>query len=131
MEQCEIGWLPVNLSHKIGEGVSASVYKYKTNGKFLAVKCFCNPITKKKNIQRIAKKLLPIAQENIVQFVRYSLRPSILVFEYCELNIDGEFVHTVSQVLEIWNDDKKYNFWRDWTYQYNLQRVLKHFMILV
>ena len=49
MEQCEIGWLPVNLSHKIGEGVSASVYKYKTNGKFLAVKCFRNPITKKKN----------------------------------------------------------------------------------
>ena len=86
---------------------------------------------KKKKIQRIAKKLLQIAQENIVQFLRYSLRPSILVFEYCELNIDGEFVHTVSQVLEIWNDDEKYNFWRDWTYQYNLQRVLKHFMILV
>ena len=91
---------------------------------------FRNPITKKKN-PIIAKKLLQIAQEKIVQFVRYSLRPSILVFEYCELNIDGEFVHTVSQVLEIWNDNEKYNFWRDWTYQYNLQRVLKHFVILV
>ena len=109
MEQYEIGWLPVNFSHKIGEGVAATVYKYKTKGKFLAVKCFRNPITKKK-IQRIAKKSLQIAQENIVQFVGYSLRPSILVFEYCELNIDGEFVHTVSQVLEIWNNDEKYKF---------------------
>ena len=53
---------------------------------------------------------MQIAQENVVQFVGYSLRPSILVFEYCELNIDGEFVHTVSQVLEIWNDDESYNF---------------------
>ena len=34
----------------------------------------------------------------------------MLLFEYYELNIDGEFVHTVSQVLEIWNDDDKYNF---------------------
>ena len=109
MEQYEIGWLPVNFSHKIGEGVAATVYKYKTNGKFLEVKCFRNPITKKK-IQRIAKKLLQIAQENVVQFVGYSLRQSILVFEYCELNIDGEFAHTVSKVLEIWNDDEKYNF---------------------
>ena len=61
-------------------------------------------------IQLIAKELLQIAQENVVQLVGYSFRPSILVFEYCDLNIDGEFVHTVSQVLEIWNDDGKYNF---------------------
>ena len=61
-------------------------------------------------IQIIAKELLQIAQENVVQLVGYSFWPSILVFEYCELNIDGEFVHTVSQVLEIWNDDEKYNF---------------------
>ena len=26
------------------------------------------------------------------------------------MNIDGEFVHNVSQVLGIWNDDEKYNF---------------------
>ena len=53
---------------------------------------------------------MPIAQENVVQFVGYSLQPSILVFEYCEFHIDGEFVHTVSQVLEIWNEDEKNNF---------------------
>ena len=94
---------------KIGEGASAIVYKYERQNNVLALKLFRNPLNRRKTI-RIAEKLISINHQNVVQCFGYSFRPSCLAFEYCELLIDGEVIHNVSQLLSIWNDDELFIF---------------------
>ncbi len=93
---------------KIGEGGSAIVYTYELAGKHAALKTFRNPLSRRKT-EKIVKKLVELKHENLVRFLGYSLQPSCIALEYCELNFDGEIVHNASQLLDIWNDEENFN----------------------
>ena len=94
---------------KIGEGGSSIVYLHELDGKKVAIKHFRTLLTKRKT-DKIVKKLLLLKHQNLIEFLGYSIEPSTLILEYCSVNIDGESASSVSQVLEIWNEDNKFVF---------------------
>ena len=109
LEKYELSDLPINFSHKIGEGASAEVFRYRSESKIMAIKIFRNAISCRKTL-RVVRKLVSLEHKNVVQFLGYSLRPSALGFDYCKLMIENEYIHNVAELLEIWNDDEKYVF---------------------
>ena len=99
----------INIGQKIGEGGSANVYKAWYMMRPMAIKQFKNKINKRKTI-KVSKNLLGLKQENIVEFLGYSFKPSAFAFEYCEIIIDGEVINNVSELLELWNDNDNFDF---------------------
>lgn len=109
----EILNLPLNFSEKIDEGSYANIYKfiisYKNEKKKAAIKVLKKQFSKKK-ILEVANKLSKLNHENIVQFQGYSLRPSAVCFEICEVSVEGELVNNVSQLIQIFNEGNHFVF---------------------
>ena len=109
LEKYELSDLPINFGHKIGEGASAEVFRYRSGSKIMAIKIFRNAISCRKTL-RFVRKLVSLEHKNVVQFLGYSLRPSALGCKYCQLMIENEYIDNVAELLEIWNDDENYFF---------------------
>ena len=99
----------INIAEKIGESGSANVYKAWHMMRPMAIKQFKNKVNKRKTI-KVSEKLLGLKQENIVEFLGCSFKPSAFAFEYFEVIIDGEVINNVNELLELWNDDDNFNF---------------------
>ena len=101
--------LNFHVMEVIGEGASASIHLHEINGRNIALKRFKIPISKRKT-EKIAHKLFNLKHKNLVSFLGYSLKPSVIFLEYCILNIGDESVHSTTQLLEIWNEDDVFIF---------------------
>ena len=103
----EVGDLPVNLINKIDEGTSASVYHFELWKKPAAVKVLKKQFSKRKMLE-ISTKLQKLKFVNIVRFRGYSLRPSAIFFEYCAVEVNGEIVNNLSQLISILNENVRF-----------------------
>ena len=56
---------------------------------------------------KAAYSLRKLHHVNVVRFRGYSIRPSALVFEYCEVIVnDGIIVHSLREILDVFNDEE-------------------------
>ena len=74
MEKNELSDLPINFSHKIGEGASAQIFRYRSESKIMAIKILEMQSVAGKLL--VVRKLVSLEHKNVVQFFGYSLRPS-------------------------------------------------------
>ncbi|XP_066926505.1 uncharacterized protein [Clytia hemisphaerica] len=105
---CEIKDLPINFSNKIGKGSYANVYKHKVRRKDAAIKIFKMNMTKQ-NVLNTAFNLRKLKHINVCRFRGFSIRPSGLAFELCELDVEGEIVHDVAELMEVFCENDYYN----------------------
>ncbi|XP_065680624.1 calcium/calmodulin-dependent protein kinase type IV-like isoform X1 [Hydra vulgaris] len=91
--------IPLIFCTKIGEGTSASIFKYELKGDPVVVKIFKLFLSKKRTLQ-VADKLRKLVCPHLVVFRRYSLRPSAFIFDFCKNN--------VSQMIKIFNENNHY-----------------------
>ena len=54
----------------------------------------------------IASQLVKLQNINAVHFHGFSARPSALLFEYCSINIDGEIITNVEELVGVFNENK-------------------------
>lgn len=101
--------LPINFTEKIGEGGSAIVCKYTVRKKVAAVKLWKQELPKRK-VLKVCEKLRKLRCPNIVRFRGYSLRPSAFIYEYCSMNIEGDDITNVAQLIDIWNEMSYFEF---------------------
>ena len=101
--------MPINLVSKLGEGTSASVFKYDIGNKQTAVKLIKNQFSRRKTIL-IATKLKKLQHENIVNFLGYSVRPTALFFELCATYVEGIEVNNLSQMIGVLNEGEIFLF---------------------
>uniref|UniRef100_A0A7M5WYP1 non-specific serine/threonine protein kinase n=1 Tax=Clytia hemisphaerica TaxID=252671 RepID=A0A7M5WYP1_9CNID len=71
--------------------------------KATAVKLFKNQVIKRK-ISQIAKKLRQLEHPNLVRFIGFSSKPSALVFEFCQVSIDGNEFNNLAQLVNYKNE---------------------------
>ena len=111
IKHCEVGNMPLNLSNKVGEGTAAMIYKFSLRNKDAAVKCFRQPISKRKILQ-VAVKLRELKHNNIVRFRGYSVKPSALFFEFCAVKVEDDVAHNLTQLISLLNELDIF-IWRD------------------
>ncbi|XP_047135313.2 probable serine/threonine-protein kinase DDB_G0272254 [Hydra vulgaris] len=99
--------IPLIFCTKIGEGTSASIFKYELKGDPVAVKIFKHSLSKKRTLQ-VADKLRKLVCPHLVVFRGYSLRPSAFIFDFCGVNVGDECVNNVSQMIKIFNENDHY-----------------------
>ena len=87
--------IPMHPENKIDEGSASIILKIELRGKAAAVKNF------KQQLPTL--KILKMACSLRVRFRGYSARPSALIFELCEMNVHGEVVHNVGQLVSMFN----------------------------
>lgn len=104
IKYCEVASLPLNFSNKIDEGSYAHIYKSNVRNKVAAIKVLKKQFSKKKILQ-IAIKLRNLDNVNIVRFRGYSLRPTALCFELCEISVNGLIINNVTQLIEAFNEN--------------------------
>ena len=94
----------------IGAGSFSNVYLYKSdNGKNAAIKIFKQQVSTRK-MEKLVTRLLSISHENVVAFVGFSLKPAAVSFEYCEVCIGQDEVHTMKELIEIFQDENYVRF---------------------
>lgn len=104
LKRWEVADITCNASKIIGEGSSAVVSTQEHAGMTLAVKQF-KQVVSKRNILNIAYSLRAVRHSHIVRFYGYSLRPSAIVFEYCEVAFeDGGPCHNLGELINNFND---------------------------
>nr|XP_047145638.1 putative serine/threonine-protein kinase [Hydra vulgaris] len=81
--------IPLIFCTKIGEGTSASIFKYELKGDPVAVKIFKYSLSKQRTLQ-VADKLRKLVCPHLVVFRGYSLRPSAFIFDFCGVNVGDE-----------------------------------------
>ena len=94
-------------SRIIDEGSYAVIYKYEFRGKDAAAKAFCQQLSKKRVLE-ISNQLRQLRHENIIRFRGYSVRPSALVFEFCEVELGGDVVNNLRQLITIFNENEHF-----------------------
>ena len=105
VEKYEILSLPLNLNDIIGEGSFSRVYFFMWKKNNCAIKMFKKQFSDKK-VYTTVSNLVKLCNDNIVQFVGYSLRPCALVFEYCSVKMDERIVvHTLRELISEFNDN--------------------------
>ena len=92
------------MDTKLGEGTSAIIYQCMVENEWTAAKCTKMQFSKRKII-KVAEKLRKLCHTNIVRFRRYSLHPTTIFPELCQVNIDGMYVHNLSQLISELNDN--------------------------
>ena len=112
MEQFEIeaaGNLRID-KNLIGAGSFSNVYLYKNhNGENAAIKIFKEQLSKRK-MKKLVTRLLSVCHRNVVGFVGFSLKPAAVSFEYCEVCIGQDEVHTMKELIEIFQDENYVSF---------------------
>ena len=63
-----------------------------------------------KKIKNFASRALSIRHQNVVAFCGFSLDPSGLSFEYCEVRLAGRTIHTLSGLIQIVTEDRQFVF---------------------
>ena len=58
----------------------------------------------------MAEKLRKLEDVNVVSFRGLSVHPAALLFEFCYVEIDGLFCHSLNEVLAILNDNQYCDF---------------------
>ena len=96
--------ISLSFSTTIGEGTSASIFKYEYKREPVALKVFKQSLFKKKTLQA-ADKLRKLVCPYLVVFKEYSLRPSVFILDFCGVNIGDECKNNVSQLIKIFNDN--------------------------
>lgn len=92
----------LNFDEKVDDGTSASIFRHKLGRKSVAARVFkTNNITVKKMFT-ICFNLRKLNYSHIVEFIGYSIRPSILFFEYCCFKYDTD-VYNLSTLLAMFN----------------------------
>ena len=106
----EVKDLALNASNEvIGQGSSASVYKFLLRGKIAAAKQFHVHLTRK-SIVKAATTLIKLKHENVCRLRGLSYRPAVLLFEYCFVDIDGQLLHNLRELLSLFNENLYFNF---------------------
>jgi serine/threonine protein kinase len=54
--------------------------------------------------------LMKLQNVNVVRFCGYSIRPTALLFGYCEVDVNGTKVNNLSQLLSLYNDNAYFVF---------------------
>ena len=101
---CHVANMPLNLNDKIDEGTSAYIYKLKLRGKEAAVKLLKKQFSKLK-ILEVSIKLRKLNDANVIRFRGYSVRPSALLFEFCEVKLSDMSANNISQLITIFNEN--------------------------
>ena len=102
--------LSLNASNElIGHGSSASVYKFVLRDTIAAAKQF-NVHLSRKTVTRAATTILKLQNNHICRLRGLSYRPSVLIYEYCSLDLDGEIINNLKQLLTTFRDNDYFNF---------------------
>jgi len=81
----------------------------KVRKKEAAIKIFKQPL-QKKQVLEIAMKLRQLIHDNVVRFRGYSLRPSGLAFELCELTVTNDLtVNNVAELMDVFGENEYFN----------------------
>ena len=108
IKHCEVTNIPINLTEKIDEGSYATVFKIQVRNKPAAVKVLKKQFSKRK-ILEVSIKLQKLKHPNVVRFRGYSVRPSAIFFEFCEVCIEQEEnVHNIAQLIEVFNQNNHF-----------------------
>lgn len=106
---CEVNDIPLNLTNKIGEGSFATIFKYNIRKKPAALKVLRQNISKKKLLET-SIKLRNLKHENVVRFRGYSIKPSVIIFELCELVVESDIiVNNLTELVNIFNENNHFN----------------------
>ena len=102
--------IPMHMSDEnlVGEGSFSKVYNFKLRGEACACKVYKNQYSQFK-LYQLAEKLRKLEDVNVVSFRGLSVRPAALLFEFCYVEIDGLFCHSLNEVLAILNDNKYFD----------------------
>ena len=104
LKHLEVADITCNSARIIGEGASAVVSKQEHGGKIVAVKRF-KQVVSKKTILNIANSLRALKNSHIVRFCGYSLRPSAILYEYCQVSFEDGFIcHNLRALISNFND---------------------------
>lgn len=102
--------LALNASNElIGHGSSASVYKYTLRGKTAAAKQFKCHLSRK-TLAKAASTILGLRNEHICRLRGLSYRPPVLLYEYCSLQLEGETLHNLKELLSMFNDNQHFDY---------------------
>ena len=117
--------MTLNLTNRIDEGATSTVYKFTLRKKAAAVKLYKKQFGKKK-ITAVVQKLKALRHPNIVRLRGYSTRPSALIFEYCEAVVEGEIVHNLAELLAVKNGNEIYNFEERLGYVLQMSKAIQY-----
>ena len=97
----------------IGEGSYAIVYKLTIEGKFAAVKRFCQNLSIK-SILNTVNKLAELYYVNVAKIREFSQCPAAILYEYCELEfVKGSIhakLHNLKDLITMFNNHSYFNF---------------------
>ena len=63
-----------------------------------------------KKIKNFASRALSTRHQNVAAFCGFSLEPSGLLFEYCEVRLARRTIHTLSELIQIVTEDRQFVF---------------------
>ena len=93
-----------NPDNEIGRGSFSKVYRYENqNGEVAALKVF-NEKLKPKKIKALVKQLVHLHHKNVVALCGFLLKPSAILFEYCQVCIDDEIINNVRDLIETFHE---------------------------
>ena len=95
--------------NKFASGSFAKIYKTKINGVYAAAKVFKQKQSNHK-IEEVAKRFFALNHENVVKLLRYYTDPdTTLIFEYCSLEVEGNEVRNLYELLSYLNQNQNFN----------------------
>ena len=76
--------------------------KLNSKDKDVAVKQFKLPVPAKQLLTAVVK-LKELSHDNIVEFLGFSSRPSSIMLELCQVNVDGKIVSNVAELIDLFD----------------------------
>ena len=101
--------LAINMTNKIDEGAASTVYKIILRDKAAAVKMYKKQFSRRKTTL-VVSKMRQLRHPNIVRIRGFSYRPCSLIFEYCQVQVEGEIFNNLSQLIEFKNENENFSF---------------------
>ena len=116
--------LKLSLSeNQIAEGSFANIYKIKIEDVYAAAKVFKLKQTAQK-IERVVTKYFTLNHENIVKLLKFCENPSALIFEYCSLTVEENEVRTLSELIDIFNENKSFDLKQRINFVHQCSKIL-------
>ena len=99
----------IDQGNFIGGGSYAEVYKVNWSGSVLAMKKYKHNLSEKK-VLLLCEKIRHLSHKNIVQLRGFSVIPTVLAIEFCSVEVDGNVMTNLRQLLDCFNENQYYEW---------------------